>query len=184
MRTFIAVELSDLVRARLAALKDARVVTGARVRWVAAESLHLTLKFLGEVDPLRVPELAQAMRAVAGRFTPLRLVVRGLGCFPDARSPRIFWAGLDAEPLLPELARAIEARFTQLGFAAEDRPFKSHVTLARITGRAHVDREQLLAERPELGAWTVKRIVLMESTPARGGAHYCVAAEAPLAAAP
>src|SRR5262245_7277655 len=180
MRAFIAIEIDDRVRAELARVPGEVPVTGSGVRWVKAGSLHLTLKFLGEVEEARVERVASAMRSAAAGGAAFELTARGLGCFPNPRSPRVLWAGLADEPELPALAERIERECRALGFPAEDRPFRSHITLARIAGRVALDRARLAPDRPEFGSWSVPRVVLMESQLSPRGSRYSVREEATL----
>jgi 2'-5' RNA ligase len=183
MRAFIAIELEDHVRAALARVQDEAPVSGRGVRWVKPESLHLTLKFLGAVEDARVERVTGAMRAAVASAAAFELTARGVGCFPNARSPRVLWAGLADQPALLALAERIERECRALGFPAEDRPFRSHITLARIDGRVSLDRTQLAPDRP-FGSWRVLRVVLMESQLSPGGSRYTVRDEAALEGSP
>jgi len=178
MRAFIAIELDDRVRAALACVQDQAPASGRGVRWVNPDSLHLTLKFLGAVEDARVERVVSAMRAAVTGATTFELTARGLGCFPNLRSPRVLWAGLVDQPPLLALAERIERESRAIGFPAEDRPFRSHITLARIAGRITVDRTQLAPDRPVFGTWRVSRVVLMESQLSPGGSRYSVREEA------
>src|SRR5262245_35837017 len=135
MRAFIAIELDPSVRAALAAIRDDALVTGSGVRWTKAESLHLTRKLLGSVEGPHVEAVVGAMRAAVAGTNAFSLTARGLGCFPSLRAPRVLWAGLDEEPVLFALAERTERECRGLGFPSEGRAFRSHITLARITGR-------------------------------------------------
>lgn len=106
------------------------------VAWVAAENVHLTLKFLGEVDDGREAEIRGALTsAVAGTRT-MTLVVRGAGVFPHARAPRVVWAGIEPDPAIEILADRIERGYASLGFPTEGRPFRPHLTLGRARREA------------------------------------------------
>ena len=134
MRCFVAVRLPSIVAA-LTPLVEELAACGAAVRWVRPASMHLTLKFLGEVPPSVLAEVCGALRVVRGRAFELRL--GELGCFPGARSPRVFWAGIGGQAAeLVELRDAVESALSVLGFRREQRPFHPHVTLARAKGAA------------------------------------------------
>ena len=183
MRAFIAIEISEEARAALAALQEALRPVGADVGWTRPESLHLTLRFLGEIDERQAGAVAAAMREGARAWPPLALRLSGTGAFPNARRPRILWAGLDGElERLAGLQAAIEARLVGLGFAREEKPFHPHLTLGRIKTERRT--RELLAEaaRHPLPAptWTGAEIVLMQSELLRTGARYSVVAHAPL----
>ncbi|HMA44580.1 MAG TPA: RNA 2',3'-cyclic phosphodiesterase [Gemmatimonadales bacterium] len=106
------------------------------VKWVSPEGVHLTLKFLGEVPDERGDELIGAMGAAATGVRPISLVVRGAGAFPDPSRPRVFWAGVEPDPLLELLAHQVESGFAALGFPTEGRPFRPHLTVGRARRNA------------------------------------------------
>jgi 2'-5' RNA ligase len=105
----------------------------AGIAWVAADNLHVTLKFLGEVEDGRVDPVLEALRAAVAASEPFDLDVRGLGAFPSPGRPRVLWAGIDrGAQALAAVAGRVEAALTRLGFAPEGRPFAAHVTLGRV----------------------------------------------------
>jgi RNA 2',3'-cyclic 3'-phosphodiesterase len=184
MKSFLAIELSDEIRGKLAALQETFQREGLTrgFRWVPAANLHLTLRFFGEIEPADVVVVEQAMRFVAEATAPLRLTCRGLGCFPNAFRPRVLWAGVQDEGDLGDFSgRLIEAT-RSLGQPPDDREFNPHVTLARIREGAW-KREEAMADalapygNETFGGWRPRRVVLMESKP---GPEYEVRAEAPL----
>lgn len=126
MRLFIALELPQEVRQKLALLR----VETPGVRWVAAEQLHLTLAFLGDVAEEKLAPLLQALGKVL--FKPFLLQFDKLGCFPHPRAPRIVWIGLQPHPLLNDLAAGIRSAVSDAAIILEDRPFTPHITLARL----------------------------------------------------
>ena len=146
---------------------------GLPVKWVRPEGLHLTLKFLGDVDAAREPELRAALSQTAGAGHPSGVTVHieGFGVFPDFRRPRIVWAGIEPDPALELLQHRVEQVFAPLGFATEARPFRPHVTLGRgdFTGL-----EGTLATVSFAATTIVPHIDLMESTLQSGGAVYQV----------
>jgi RNA 2',3'-cyclic 3'-phosphodiesterase len=127
MRLFIALDISEEIRRALAeyAARLRRQVPSAR--FVRVEGLHITLKFIGETQ--KAESLQQALSTI--QQAPFEVALAGTGFFPDAKRPRIFWAGIQAPAALPELARKVEAACRSLGFPAEERPFQPHLTLAR-----------------------------------------------------
>ena len=139
IRVFVAVALGNELKGELRAVQQKLqdLTTVRVVRWVAPENIHLTLKFLGEVDATRQADLTAALQESASTFGPFTLTVRGLGCFPNARRPNVIWAGLDGQvPLAIELARRVEDAYHALGFARDSRPFSPHLTLGRIRREA------------------------------------------------
>ena len=144
LRAFIAVELPDRLKAELrqlqAKLKEGRP---SAVKWVGPDGVHLTLKFLGNVAADRADEIAAAMEDAARGISPFRLEVVGLGVFPNSRRAQVAWVGLSGEvDKLAQLQQRIEANLAEIGFARESRPFKAHLTLARVRNGASPDERQ------------------------------------------
>lgn len=138
-RCFIAIDLSTEVRKLLASRLDRlRSLPGQEcMRWVQPDSIHLTLEFLGDLLPARVPDLAAMLDRVCAAQGPFRLRVGGLGCFPDPRRPRVLWVGLE-EPTgsLQRLQGAIRKGCADLGLEVEKRAFSPHLTLGRVRREA------------------------------------------------
>ena len=135
-RLFIAVELTPVARRyaeKVLSIFKEEFPSG--VRWVRPESIHLTLKFLGNVSNDAVPIIESGMRRVVERVCPFTVRVQGAGCFPDTRRPRVLWLGLQGElgPLLTAQSR-LEDSLEALGMERESRSFRSHLTLGRISG--------------------------------------------------
>jgi RNA 2',3'-cyclic 3'-phosphodiesterase len=176
IRAFVAVLLDEATRAALGA-QIARLRDEARgVGWVPPDNLHVTLKFLGRVEPARLPAIGAALAGVAAGAGRFDLDVRGLGAFPTPTRPRVIWAGIGrgAEPLAA-LAGGVERGLAGLGFAPEDRPFSAHVTLGRVR---EPRRDPALAAalgagggRP-FGTVRVARLSLMQSHLSPAGARY------------
>lgn len=135
VRAFIAIDLPPAVKAALAdvaATLGGRVPRGA-VRWVRPEQMHLTLRFLGDTPVDRLPALAAALDAVTEGRAPFALRLTDVGCFPNARRPRVVWVGLGrAEKELAALVAGLEAALRPLGWPPEDKPFRAHLTLGRV----------------------------------------------------
>lgn len=144
MRTFIAIELDDAIRQRLAAAQDRLRAAGCNVRWVKPEQMHLTLKFLGEIEEEAVDGVAAAMAAAAAGGKPFALTLAGLGAFPPRGAPRVVWAGAE-EPsgTLAALHKRLEHQLARLGFERERRAYRPHLTLGRVKDPR--GREQLRA---------------------------------------
>lgn len=155
------------------------------VSWVAPANLHLTLKFLGDVEEARTETITTALAGAAARAAAFEMVVRGLGAFPSATRPRVIWAGVATDPgSLPSLARAVEEVLAAGGFPAEARPFSGHVTLGRVRmPRRDPALGEVLtgAEGEVFGAFRVERISLMRSDLSPGGSRYTELAGLPLA---
>lgn len=167
IRSFIAVDISADVRAALGAVTRALTRAGADARWVRPESMHATLKFLGDVEIPRLESVRDAVASATAGRSVMQMHVRGIGGFPSLSRPRVLWAGLQC-PGLAELAGAIEVAIAKIGFEPEERPFNGHITLARLRSlrgweklsadvRAHADDEFGCVE---VGAINVFRSIL------------------------
>lgn len=168
MRCFVAVDLPDDVRAAVAAVQaDVRgAAPRADVGWVDAGKLHVTLKFLGDVRDDVVPDVRAALEDVARRHAPFEAAVGGTGQFPSRTRPRVLWTGLTGG--LREiglLAADVERVCVPLGFPAEARPFRGHVTIGRVRSPRGVARiVSAMAKAPvDFGRWTVREVVLYRS---------------------
>ena len=191
IRTFIAVELPAEAREALEGVQEVLCQSPASRagRWVACESIHLTLKFLGEVPASRLPSIHEATaRGCAGR-APLAIRLSGLGCFPNARRPRVVWVGVE-EPTggLVALQRAVEDQLSKLGFSREGRAFSPHLTVARIhrgaTGREIEVLGRLVAQT-QIGVvaeFQADGVSVMRSELRPSGAVYTQLSFAPLVA--
>ena len=177
MRLFVALDIPDGVRRAIgemiARLRD--VAHGAR--WVRAEGVHVTLKFIGEMPAERVASIKQALRGArgAGVVAPVEANFRGAGFFPNERHPRVFWAGVEASPNLAELAREVDARLSSLGIAAETREFRPHLTLARFKSEDGLPRlrEEIKKLEPfDFGSMQASEFHLFQSLLGAGGAKY------------
>src|SRR5437667_768531 len=94
LRTFLAIDLGKPIRDRLVSLQERLGQSGAPVKWVEPENLHVTLLFLGEVEDRAVPEVCRGVQEVTGKHTPFPMSIETAGCFPNARRPRILWVGV------------------------------------------------------------------------------------------
>jgi len=140
-RAFIALALPDELRRHLGRIQRCLSDGGVRVRWVRPESMHLTLKFLGDLPLEKLPAVTDALDQVAGRCAPLQLTAAGLGGFPNRNRPRVLWVGIGGEREgLVSMQQRIEAGLSPLGWPPEKRPFQGHLTLARARGRGAMEK--------------------------------------------
>ena len=175
IRAFVAVGLADSARDRLAAYLSTCREMAPAFRWVTPESLHLTVGFLGRVEPGPLDSLAAALRALA--VEPFPISLGGLGTFGRGAAVRVVWLGLAAgADQLIRLASEVEARSAAIGFEPEARPYHPHLTLARSRQRRG-ERLVELPPPPELPSWTVTGFRLYRSRLAPGGATYSVLEE-------
>jgi len=153
------------------AVRDA---TDLRASWVPAKNYHVTLRFLGEIDPQLTPQLEHIAHRVTRRIAPFPLVLDRLGGFPSADRVRVLWVGGDAPPTLQALASSLRHELSQLGFPREAPAGVAHVTLARVKGRAHLGLAGILSAVSLPARLEIRpdRLALMESDLTRAGAVY------------
>jgi 2'-5' RNA ligase len=161
-------------------------------RWVNPESFHVTLKFIGEQKPEQVEQIKPELATV--RATPFEISFRGNGFFPNPRSPRVFWLGIEAGEQLPQLAKAVDEAVSRTGLPRESNDYRAHLTLARSgSGRPHSrpgDQSspplRRLGEKlqampaPDFGTMTAREFYLYESKLSPAGARYTKIARFPL----
>ncbi len=136
MRTFIAIELVPELIAQLEDFVRKLKKKGADVRWVGASGMHLTLKFLGEIDQSQVAAVERVLEAAAAQHARFPLILQGTGGFPDGKKPRVLWVGIKEDPELMALQLEIDLELETLGFPRESRPFHPHLTLGRVKSPA------------------------------------------------
>jgi RNA 2',3'-cyclic 3'-phosphodiesterase len=186
MRLFIALDIDDAIRERIARFVDGVRNFSPDSRWVKPESLHVTLKFIGEQPDDAVEKIKQALTSVAASIAEIQF--RGYGFFPTPKSARVFWIGMESGPQLAALAAAIDDKMASLGIPKEDRPFSPHLTLARAAGgsgsprwrkgdgpnRAFEKLQEKLAAlpAPEFGTMTPREFFLYQSQLSPKGSKY------------
>jgi len=151
IRTFIAVGLPGELQAEIGRLSSSLSTRIPGVRWVPPENLHLTLKFLGNVDEETIPDIQAILNRVTPRHLPIICRFGGLGVFPNPRRPKIIWLGvIEGSDQLSGLAEELSEEFTRLGFKLEKRGYTPHLTLGRIkTGSGTAQLRELLREEKE-----------------------------------
>lgn len=178
MRVFVAVPLPDDLREELGGLVSELRDSGADARWVDPDSMHLTLKFLGDTEPDEIEAVDQALRRAAGSVPPTGGRVQGVGSFPHLRRPRVIWAGVEPDDDgLEELHGRIDRGLAELGFKREKRGFHAHITLGRVKsgeGKRALVEEIEAREEMELGRLPVEEFHLYESDLTPEGARYTV----------
>jgi 2'-5' RNA ligase len=186
MRIFIALDIDDAIRQRIQRFMEGVSGFAPDARWVRPESLHVTLKFIGE-KPMEIME--DIKRLLSGiRAESFEITFRGYGFFPTAKAARVFWVGIESGPQLPSLAKAVDDAALILGIPKEDHPFAPHLTLARGGGRSAAPRWrkgdapnknfQMLQEKlaalptPDFGTMAAREFFLYQSTLSQGGSRY------------
>jgi 2'-5' RNA ligase len=168
VRLFIAVEIEDRdVLSRIIGVRDRILGLGADLKPVEDENIHLTLRFLGDVEDSMVPSIERVLEPLSG-FQPFRMRVRGLGVFPDLRSPRVVWVGVGEGS---EVLRSMRG----LRVFEDEHGFTPHITIARVRGRSGLDRLARYVEENsemDLGFSSVTRVVLKRSVLTPRGPIY------------
>jgi 2'-5' RNA ligase len=184
MRLFTGIDLPEDVRERLERLLM-HLRPAAHLKWSPVYNLHVTLKFIGEWPEEKLPQLEAALRSISRR-AEIPTEVKGLGWFPNAHHPRVFWVAVHGGDELAALAHDTDAALGPLGIAKEDRAFTAHLTLARIKEPVPLDAlrsaiEQL--ESVEFGNFLADRFHLYRSQPGAAGSIYTKLSEYPFRAA-
>ena len=186
MRLFIALDIDENIRQRIRTFLEGVRGFAPDARWVRSESLHVTLKFIGEQPEASLVALERALAQVSG--SPFDLSFRGYGFFPTPKSARVFWVGIQSGDQLSALAGAIDNATATQGIRKEDRPFSPHLTLARRGGGSGSPRKQKgdspnkifqrLSEKlaaitsHEFGTMTAHEFFLYQSQLSRDGSRY------------
>ena len=186
MRIFIALDIDDAIRERIARFVEGVQGFAPNARWVKPESLHVTLKFIGEQPETAVEQVKLALSGIIAATAEIQF--RGYGFFPTPKSARVFWVGMEAGPQLAALAAAIDDKMTPLGIPKEERAFSPHLTLARGPGGSGAPRwrkgdgpnsifqrlqEKLAAlPAPEFGTMAAREFFLYQSQLSPKGSKY------------
>ena len=186
IRSFIAIDLPEETRKALTAIQEQLKQSRAAVRWVKPSSIHLTLKFLGNVHLAQVKDIATAAAQVVQSEPVLTLCAADLDCFPNKQNPRVIWVGMRGEvERLARIQAKVEKDLIPLGFAPEKRQFRPHLTLGRVKDKRN---RQALTDTiaslklPEFNSFDVAEIILYKSDLRPTGAIYTKLHRMPLAA--
>jgi 2'-5' RNA ligase len=188
IRAFIAVELPDSVKLSLKQITtNLKKTELTGIKWVDPGSVHLTLKFLGNIEPGTISALEEKIRQVAEANKLFYLETGEPGAFPDAKAPRVLWVGLRGDlDNLRKLQREIESILVPMGFPKEKRSFSPHLTLARTRDRAsplerrHLGNALSSSGNPEAVQFRIDCLSLMKSTLTKEGALYHCLVSIPL----
>jgi RNA 2',3'-cyclic 3'-phosphodiesterase len=171
MRAFIAIELPQDIKEAIGRLQAKLKQTGADVKWVSPANIHLTLKFLGEIDEKTKDAVCNAMRSAVADIRAFPIKLGELGAFPGMQSPRVIWIGLsEGHDRVKAIAQHLEHELGQCGKSREEREFSSHITIARV--RSQKNKDALAAgisavegsTAGKLEGFTAKKITLFKST--------------------
>jgi len=182
LRLFVALEISPVVRENLSALIRELRLLAPQARWLRAENLHVTLKFIGDSPPEKLPAIRKSLAAVQ-TDGPIAVDFCGLGFFPDDRRPRVLWAGITANGQLERLALRIDSALEPLGFPREQRPFSPHLTLARLRSPGGVEALRAAARQRDaqsFGRFAANEFILFSSELKPAAAEHTPLAAFPL----
>ncbi|MFZ0772668.1 MAG: RNA 2',3'-cyclic phosphodiesterase [Candidatus Sulfotelmatobacter sp.] len=186
MRLFVALDITDNIRSRIARFLDGVRGFAPDARWVRPESLHVTLKFIGERSEEEVENIKRALETIAAGAVDMNF--RGYGFFPSVRAPRVFWVGIEAGPALTSLAAIVDAKLAALDIPKEEHEYTAHLTLGRGGKGSGSPRKQKsdgpnqrfqpLQEKlaalpaPEFGTMTAREFFLYQSQLSPAGSKY------------
>jgi len=186
MRLFVAVDIDDAIRERISRFLEGVRGFAEEARWVRPESLHLTLKFIGEKSEEEVESIRRALATIEA--STFEMSIRGYGFFPGARAPRVFWVGIEGGPQLTSLAAMVDEKLARLGIPKEEHAFTPHLTLARGAGGSgspperqsdhpnrrfqHLQEKLAALPAPDFDAMTAREFFLYQSQLSRGGSKY------------
>ena len=182
IRSFIAIDIPMEIKAELTKLQNSLKRLGVAISWTRPEGVHLTLKFLGDVEPHVIPDIVNALIAAVDNTKSFNIIVEGVGCFPNPRRPRVLWVGLNGGESLSQLQNVVEVATEPLGFPREHREFHPHLTLGRVKNPHGIER--VVCELEHLGfprhEFTASEVRLMKSDLKPTGAVYTVLHSFPL----
>jgi 2'-5' RNA ligase len=194
MRLFIALDLDATIREKIARFLDGVRGFSPDARWVRPESLHVTLKFIGQMPDENLPQVISTLQQI--KANAFEIHIAGYGFFPTHKAPRVFWIGIQAESQLPSLAATIDDQMAKLGVPREEHPFSPHLTLARRAGGSGAPRKEK-NDRPnqsfarlqekltamsalDFGAMTARKFFLYQSELSHTGSRYTKLFDFPL----
>jgi 2'-5' RNA ligase len=186
IRSFIAVPLTEAVRAKICEFQETlkKRLSGS-ITWVKPDAMHLTLKFLGDIEPSSVASIRDTMQSVLAAEQPFIVHTEKFGIFPHSGPPRVLWVGLREErPCLVRIHEALEQGLEKLKIAKEDKEYSLHITLARVKGKINGNIEKMLQEYANisLGSCQVENVILFQSVLQPSGSVYTPLAEISLLA--
>jgi RNA 2',3'-cyclic 3'-phosphodiesterase len=168
MRLFVALELPEEVKCHLVGLQGE--ISG--IRWLPPEQLHLTMLFLGDVEEEKLAQIILALTEI--RVAPFTLHITRIGCFPNARAPRVLWAGIERQPMLERLHLQIKTAAESCGIRLETCSFSPHITLARLKQPDSADVTMFLRQPTsnKIPPVTIEQFVLFQSVLTTQGAKH------------
>jgi len=182
LRCFISIKIPDVLKKSIGNMIDDLRKSGADVKWVSDENIHITLKFLGSTEESLVDRIREALSKKMSPYSSFSITLRGAGYFPPGRHPRVIWIGIEDPGVLVDLWKDIETEMTKFGYPEESRPFSPHLTIGRV--RSDKRMMEMLKRLDEFrtagfGELEIKGITLMKSELKPAGAQHYSLAEIP-----
>ena len=175
IRTFICIELPDSIRTKLGEIQTEMKTLGSSVRWTRSDGIHLTLKFLGDVEKQNIEQIVEQTIEASRIHSPAKIEVKESGAFPDFKKPRVFWIGVhDPNGALARLQMAIDTKLDKIGFKKEQRRFSPHLTIGRVKSHDGLNATSRALEEMNIEPMTflAKQVVVMQSQLQPKGAVY------------
>lgn len=180
IRTFISINLPVWLKEEVGDVIEELKSSVKPVKWVKTDSLHITLKFLGNVDVKKIGGIEKALENLSKEHNPLSLSFNGVGLFPNLKRPKVLWVGVEKNQKLNNLQNSIEEKLALIGYTKEKRPFSAHLTIGRIKDSLNTRGfEQKLSayNSRHFGDINVDSIFLMKSDLLKEGAKYTIIKE-------
>jgi len=176
IRSFLAIELPRTIQKKIEEIQGDLKLSHADVRWGSPEKIHLTLKFFGNIEELKIEPIVKSIEGPIQTTAPFPLRMRGMGAFPHLKNPRVIWMGLtNGKENIISLQQRLEVLLEKMGFQAEDRPFHPHLTLGRV--KSNRGREELVGRmekyrEEEFGDFQVETVIFFKSDLRPSGPIY------------
>lgn len=181
IRAFIAVEIYDQAKQKISGLISNLKKSDTDLKWITEDQMHITLKFLGNVDKNAIQGISEEISNISSTFNSFRINFYKIGAFPDLKHPNVLWLGIDKGASdLKMLNKKIENALGKLGFKVENREFKPHLTLARIKSLKNISNLTKLVEEMDFNSWDdleINKLALYQSSLTPKGAIHTIITE-------
>jgi 2'-5' RNA ligase len=184
VRTFVALTLDGSLHGPIQNLIEKLASSGAVVKWVVPHNIHVTLKFLGNVEESRLPDVYAACERAAAGSEPIDLEVKTLGCFPNPNRPRVVWVGIEqGSEAVGQLQKKVDRELERVGVPREKKKFKAHLTIGRVKNQKDISKLRHLIEEERniiIGSMRAEKISVMKSKTMPAGPIYTELKAVPL----
>lgn len=178
MRLFFAIEIPEKIQQKILGVQQELKKSGADIKWVKPANIHLTLKFLGEVEDEKLPELVRVGEKISKDFSPFAVEICGVGVFPNINRPRVIWAGIEnGSKEMENLSELLSRQLAKIGFPEEKRRFVGHLTIGRVKSpqrKGHLIESFKSLEKADFGRFPVSSLSLIKSQLTPAGPIYTV----------